>query len=101
MSAGTPDRDPHGSVGTENVVPLRTTFVPAKYVVTFKPGKEMEERVRLLEEREAAAQKAAETVVPEPQPPLGGYPRPEQPAPPASPIETPTTLGDSHGGPGM
>lgn len=24
--------------------------VPAKYVVTFKPGKEMEERVRLLEE---------------------------------------------------
>ena len=28
--------------------------VPAKYVVTFKPGKEMEERVRLLaEQREA------------------------------------------------
>jgi integration host factor subunit beta len=28
--------------------------VPAKFVVTFKPGKEMEEKVRLLEEREAA-----------------------------------------------
>lgn len=27
--------------------------VPEKFVVTFKPGKEMEERVRLLEEREA------------------------------------------------
>jgi nucleoid DNA-binding protein len=29
-------------------------FVPAKYVVTFKPGKEMEQRVRELEEQEAA-----------------------------------------------
>lgn len=28
-------------------------FVPAKFVVTFKPGKEMEERVRELEEAEA------------------------------------------------
>jgi nucleoid DNA-binding protein len=28
--------------------------VPEKYVVTFKPGKEMEERVRLLSERKAA-----------------------------------------------
>ena len=28
--------------------------VPTKFVVTFKPGKEMEEKVRLLEEREAA-----------------------------------------------
>lgn len=27
--------------------------VPEKFVVTFKPGKEMEERVRLLEEQEA------------------------------------------------
>ncbi len=34
--------------------------VPAKYVVTFKPGKEMEERVKELEERDAreAAEKA-------------------------------------------
>ena len=33
-------------------------FVPEKYVVTFKPGKEMEERVMELE-RQAAAAKAA------------------------------------------
>ncbi len=30
-------------------------FVPAKFVVTFKPGKEMEERVRQLEIQAAAA----------------------------------------------
>ncbi len=35
-------------------------FVPAKYVVTFKPGKEMEERVRRLEIREAEARAATE-----------------------------------------
>ena len=29
--------------------------VPAKYVVTFKPGKEMEERVRLMEIRDQQA----------------------------------------------
>jgi nucleoid DNA-binding protein len=29
-------------------------YVPAKYVVTFKPGKEMEERVRQLEQSDAA-----------------------------------------------
>ena len=34
-------------------------FVPEKFVVTFKPGKEMEERVRELERR-AAEQAAAE-----------------------------------------
>ena len=34
--------------------------VPEKYVVTFKPGKEMEEKVRQLEEREAAAARASE-----------------------------------------
>ncbi len=33
--------------------------VPEKYVVTFKPGKEMEEKVRQLELREAAAAAAA------------------------------------------
>src|SRR6186997_1810980 len=32
--------------------------VPEKFVVTFKPGKEMEEKVRQLEEQ-AAAQRAA------------------------------------------
>jgi integration host factor subunit beta len=30
-------------------------FVPEKFVVTFKPGKEMEERVREMERRAAAA----------------------------------------------
>ncbi len=35
-------------------------FVPAKYVVTFKPGKEMEERVRQLAIREAEARAATE-----------------------------------------
>ena len=36
-------------------------FVPEKFVVTFKPGKEMEERVRELEIRAAAAAKAGRT----------------------------------------
>lgn len=35
--------------------------VPAKFVVTFKPGKEMEEKVRLLEEQEAARRAAVKT----------------------------------------
>jgi integration host factor subunit beta len=35
-------------------------FVPEKFVVTFKPGKEMEEKVRLLE-MEAAAKAASQT----------------------------------------
>ena len=33
-------------------------FVPEKYVVTFKPGKEMESRVRELERRAAAEARA-------------------------------------------
>jgi integration host factor subunit beta len=36
-------------------------FVPEKFVVTFKPGKEMEEKVRQMEE--AAARAAAQQVV--------------------------------------
>ena len=35
-------------------------YVPEKYVVTFKPGKEMEERVRLLAEAAEAAAKQHE-----------------------------------------
>lgn len=38
-------------------------YVPEKFVVTFKPGKEMEERVKELERRAAAA---AEAVAPNP-----------------------------------
>jgi len=33
--------------------------VPEKYVVTFKPGKEMEEKVRRLEQEELAAREGA------------------------------------------
>jgi integration host factor subunit beta len=33
--------------------------VPKKYVVTFKPGKEMEEKVRLIGERERAREREA------------------------------------------
>lgn len=48
--------------------------VPEKYVVTFKPGKEMEERVKLLEKRKAeekakaAAREAASSEAPQTQP---------------------------------
>lgn len=35
-------------------------YVPEKFVVTFKPGKEMEERVRELERQAAAAAQARE-----------------------------------------
>jgi len=37
-------------------------YVPAKFVVTFKPGKEMEERVRQLEIKEAQAAQQQESV---------------------------------------
>ncbi len=44
-------------------------FVPEKFVVTFKPGKEMEQRVRELEQRAAAeAQAAAVASQPQSQP---------------------------------
>jgi len=56
--------------------------VPEKYVVTFKPGKEMEEKVRQLEEREAAAS-AAESVTSAPA---------MDPAPPPSDLHSPGTF---------
>src|SRR5210317_2014626 len=61
--------------------------VPEKYVVTFKPGKEMEERVRQLEREaaEAAARASEKAAVPQPSPELGG-------APPPTP-STPETYG--------
>ena len=37
--------------------------VPAKYVVTFKPGKEMEERVLQMEEQELAREQAAKAAM--------------------------------------
>ena len=42
-------------------------FVSEKYVVTFKPGKEMEERVRQLEEREAAQDAGKQQDAPAPE----------------------------------
>jgi len=51
--------------------------VPTKYVVTFKPGKEMEEKVRLLEEREAAREgngSPPPTPPPAPTPETGSMP---------------------------
>ncbi len=41
-------------------------YVPEKFVVTFKPGKEMEERVRELERQAAAAAAAARAAAGEP-----------------------------------
>ncbi|MBM4077067.1 MAG: integration host factor subunit beta [Planctomycetes bacterium] len=38
-------------------------FVPEKLVVTFKPGKEMEEKVRLMEEEAARAASAQQATV--------------------------------------
>jgi nucleoid DNA-binding protein len=65
--------------------------VPEKFVVTFKPGKEMEEKVRQLEEREAA--KAAGESMP-------AAPVPE-PAPPASESPTPTSFQAHRPSPGF
>jgi nucleoid DNA-binding protein len=59
-------------------------FVPEKFVVTFKPGKEMEEKVRQMEE---AAAQAAVT------PPTSSGQQPAVTAPvvPASPVEVPAS----------
>ena len=51
-------------------------FVPEKYVVTFKPGKEMEERVRLLEEQAAREAQQGQN----------GQPIDESPAPAPEPV---------------
>ncbi len=58
--------------------------VAEKFVVTFKPGKEMEQRVRELERRAAAARAAdgtkldsQRTAIPEPAGAVGGYASPD------------------------
>ncbi len=52
-------------------------YVPEKFVVTFKPGKEMEERVRELERQAAAAAaRAAAGRSPARWPPRCGSPQP-------------------------
>ena len=48
-------------------------FVPEKFVVTFKPGKEMEERVRELERQAAAEAEAAHRAANSAPPPDQSY----------------------------
>lgn len=74
--------------------------VPEKFVVTFKPGKEMEERVLLLQEESAAAAQAESQPVVSPtshQAPevMPSQPAPTSPPPPVSP--SPTNLPPSTG----
>ena len=71
--------------------------VPAKYVVTFKPGKEMEERVKHLDEAAAAEPEAPAAYSPPPEA-ASQAPAPES-APPTSPSpESPPSSPDSFGG---
>lgn len=60
--------------------------VPEKFVVTFKPGKEMEEKVRQLEEREAAAAAAARQAAAAPLSAPEPIPTPAQPHLPSQPF---------------
>lgn len=67
-------------------------FVPEKYVVTFKPGKEMEERVRELERQAAAAHERAGQEISESS--RGNHsPASAPPAPMAESLGTPTGYG--------
>ncbi len=63
--------------------------VPEKFVVTFKPGKEMEEKVRQLERRaaEQAAMQAGNGSAP-----AAEAPPPAPPAPPSESNEPPTQV---------
>jgi integration host factor subunit beta len=80
--------------------------VPAKYVVTFKPGKEMEEKVRQLEEREAtrermeAEQQAAAQIAPITENPVvsADTPNVAQPTSNPDPFSTPGSLDPNAGG---
>ena len=61
-------------------------FVPEKLVVSFKPGKEMEHQVRLLEERHRRAKQLDQSRVP---PPAANSPVPPVPAPSKPPVSNP------------
>jgi len=61
--------------------------VPEKFVVTFKPGKEMEEKVRQLEEREAARKSGLQ------QPTSTQQPSSQAAAEPSSPPASPSSYG--------
>ncbi|HEX4128519.1 MAG TPA: HU family DNA-binding protein [Pirellulales bacterium] len=54
-------------------------YVPEKYVVTFKPGKEMEERVRELERQAVAARQTGQDHTPRSDSSAGGTPRVSEP----------------------
>lgn len=71
--------------------------VEEKYVVTFKPGKEMEKRVRDLEE-EAAKLKAAASQPPASSPPAAAAPPQQTPPPPQAPPSPGTTPGAPQAG---
>ena len=75
--------------------------VPQKFVVTFKPGKEMEERVRQLE-REAAEAAARARAASERSRPSADYGAGAPAAPPATPssMGTPQGFGTNSGGNG-
>lgn len=70
-------------------------FVPEKYVVTFKPGKEMEERVRKLE-RQAAEALAAKNLATQGHaetPPASHSPAQTHHASMPEPLSTPSAYG--------
>lgn len=58
--------------------------VPQKFVVTFKPGKEMEEKVRQLEEAELARERAAAAIIAMSDRPSGANPTDAAPGSDAS-----------------
>ncbi len=76
--------------------------VPEKFVVTFKPGKEMEEKVRQLEEREHAKAMAAKAGAAAVKPPLPTAPASQIPGSAAhgqapAPSSAPETYGTPRG----
>jgi integration host factor subunit beta len=71
--------------------------VPEKFVVTFKPGKEMEERVRELE-RQAAARASGESTPPAPSPTVGSTETPDFTPAGAGTSNQTTTYGGHPGG---
>ena len=71
--------------------------VPEKFVVTFKPGKEMEERVRELE-RQAAARASGESPPPTSSPTVSPSETPDFTPAGAGTSNQPTTYGGHPGG---
>ena len=69
--------------------------VPAKFVVTFKPGKEMEERVKHLDQTSAAETEAPVAYSPPPTSPPPTSPPPISPAPQNPPPSDPFGASDS------